>query len=56
MHWPVVEQYRLTAGFGVLLQIGFDYADPGVGAGRMRSMALLARDVKPTVSEALEKG
>jgi alkanesulfonate monooxygenase SsuD/methylene tetrahydromethanopterin reductase-like flavin-dependent oxidoreductase (luciferase family) len=52
----IVEQYRLTGGFGVLLQIGFDYADSGARAGWMRSMELLSRDVMPKVNQALEKG
>lgn len=49
----IVEQYRLTGGFGVLLQIGFDYADADVRAGWMRSMELLATEVMPKVNAAL---
>lgn len=49
----IVEQYRLTGGFGVLLQIGFDYSDPGCREGWMRSMELLATDVMPRVNAAI---
>lgn len=51
----IIEQYRLTGGFGVLLQIGFDYADEGTRGGWMRSMELLAREVMPKVRAVLAK-
>ncbi len=49
----IVEQYRLTGGFGTLLQIGFDYAGSGEREGWMRSMELLATDVMPRVRARL---
>lgn len=52
----IVEQYRLTGGFGTLLQIGFDYADAGAREGWMRSMELLGKEVMPRVRKALQAG
>lgn len=49
----IVGQYRLTGGFGTLLQIGFNYADDGAREGWTRSMELLATDVMPKVRKAL---
>ena len=49
----ILEQYDLSGGFGVLLQMGFDYADPGSREGWMRSMELLATEVMPRVNTAL---
>jgi alkanesulfonate monooxygenase SsuD/methylene tetrahydromethanopterin reductase-like flavin-dependent oxidoreductase (luciferase family) len=49
----ILEQYALTGGFGVLLQIGFDYADPTAREGWFRSMELLATEVLPRVNAAL---
>ena len=49
----IVEQYELSGGFGVLLQMGFDYADPEARDGWMRSMELLAQEVMPRVNAAL---
>lgn len=49
----IIEQYELTGGFGVLLQMGFDYDDADRRAGWMRSMELLAREVMPRVNAAL---
>jgi alkanesulfonate monooxygenase SsuD/methylene tetrahydromethanopterin reductase-like flavin-dependent oxidoreductase (luciferase family) len=50
----IVEQYELTGGFGVLVQIGFDYADEGAREGWFRSMELLAKEVMPRVRERLD--
>lgn len=50
----IVEQFELTGGFGVLVQIGFDYADADARAGWFRSMKLLAEDVMPRVRERLK--
>ena len=49
----IVEQNKLSGGFGVLLQMGFDYADPGAREGWMRSMELLSTEVMPRVNRAL---
>ena len=49
----IVEQSNLSGGFGVLLQMGFDYADPGAREGWMRSMELLSSEVMPRVNRAL---
>ena len=49
----IVEQYEVTGGFGVLLQIGFDYSDAGARGGWLRSMDLLAREVMPRVRARL---
>ncbi len=49
----ILEQYDMTGGFGVLLQIGFDYSDPGAREGWFRSMALLANEVMPRVNAQL---
>lgn len=49
----ILEQYDLSGGFGVLLQMGFDYADPGSREGWMRSMELLATEVMPRVNTTL---
>jgi len=51
----IIEQYRLTGGFGVLLQIGFDYADAQTRAGWFRSMELLGREVLPRVRRELQR-
>ena len=48
----IVEQNKLSGGFGVMLQMGFDYADPGA-RGWMRSMELLSTEVMPRVNRAL---
>ena len=45
----IIEQHELTGGFGVLLQIGFDYADAHARDGWFRSMQLLAEEVMPRV-------
>lgn len=50
----IVEQYVLTGGFGVLLQMGFHYADAAYRDGWFRSMELLAQEVMPRVNERLE--
>lgn len=50
----IVEQYELTGGFGVLLQIGFDYADSSAREGWFRSMELLATEVMPRVNDRLK--
>ncbi len=49
----IVEQHELTGGFGVLLQIGFDYADADTRDGWFRSMQLLAEEVMPRVRAKL---
>ena len=49
----IVEQYRLTGGFGTLLQLGYDYADEDAREGWMRSMELLRRQVLPAVNQKL---
>ena len=49
----IIEQYELSGGFGVLLQMGFDYADPGAREGWLRSMELLSKEVMPRVNAAL---
>lgn len=49
----IVEQYRLTGGFGTLLQLGYDYSDPARRAGWFRSMELLATEVLPRVNARL---
>lgn len=49
----IIEQYKLTGGFGTLLQIGFDYSGPGEREGWMRSMELLANEVMPLVHKEL---
>ncbi len=49
----IVEQYELTGGFGVLVQIGYDYSDADAREGWFRSMELLAREVMPRVRERL---
>jgi alkanesulfonate monooxygenase SsuD/methylene tetrahydromethanopterin reductase-like flavin-dependent oxidoreductase (luciferase family) len=51
----IVDQYEQTGGFGVLLQIGFDYADADARDGWFRSMELLAREVMPRVNDRLGK-
>lgn len=51
----IVEQHRISGGFGVLLQMGFDYSDPSARAGWMRSMELLAKEVMPRVNGALKQ-
>ena len=49
----IVSQYQQTGGFGTLLQIGYDYADPHLRAGWMRSMELLSQEVMPAVNAKL---
>lgn len=49
----IVDQYRLTGGFGTLLQLGYDYSAPSARAGWMRSMQLLAEEVMPRVNARL---
>ena len=49
----LLEQYELSGGFGVLLQMGFDYSDPGAREGWMRSMELLATEVMPRVNASI---
>lgn len=49
----ILEQYELTGGFGTLLQLGFDYSEPGAREGWFRSMELLATEVMPRVNAAL---
>ena len=49
----ILEQYELSGGFGVLLQMGFDYSDPGAREGWMRSMELLATEVMPRVNASI---
>lgn len=51
----IVEQYRLTGGFGTLLQIGYDYADAAARDGWLRSMELLATAVMPRVNAQLAR-
>lgn len=51
----IVEQFSLTGGFGVLLQMGFHYADAEYREGWFRSMELLAKEVMPRVNERLKK-
>ncbi len=51
----IVEQYELTGGFGVLLQMGFHYADAEYREGWFRSMELLAKEVMPRVNERLKE-
>jgi alkanesulfonate monooxygenase SsuD/methylene tetrahydromethanopterin reductase-like flavin-dependent oxidoreductase (luciferase family) len=50
----IVDQYHSTGGFGVLLQMGFDYSDPGAKEGWMRSMELLSKEVMPRVNSLLK--
>jgi alkanesulfonate monooxygenase SsuD/methylene tetrahydromethanopterin reductase-like flavin-dependent oxidoreductase (luciferase family) len=45
----IVEQYELSGGFGVLLQMGFDYSDPNMRDRWFRSMDLLSKEVMPRV-------
>jgi alkanesulfonate monooxygenase SsuD/methylene tetrahydromethanopterin reductase-like flavin-dependent oxidoreductase (luciferase family) len=49
----ILEQYELTGGFGTLLQLGYDYADPERREGWFRSMELLATEVMPRVNARL---
>lgn len=49
----IAEQYELTGGFGVLLQIGYDYSDADARDGWFRSMELLSREVMPRVRARL---
>ena len=51
----IVNQYRLTGGFGVLLQMGFDYSEPEAKEGWLRSMNLLSNEVMPKVNAILNK-
>ncbi|MFM8555755.1 MAG: LLM class flavin-dependent oxidoreductase [Betaproteobacteria bacterium] len=49
----VLEHHEITGGFGSLLQLGYDYSDPGWREGWMRSMKLLATEVMPAVNRRL---
>jgi len=49
----IIDQYRKTGGFGTLLQLGYDYADPHRREGWFRSMELLANEVMPRVNREL---
>ena len=49
----IVNQYRLTGGFGTLLQLGYDYSDAAARDGWMRSMELLCKTVMPEVNRQL---
>jgi alkanesulfonate monooxygenase SsuD/methylene tetrahydromethanopterin reductase-like flavin-dependent oxidoreductase (luciferase family) len=50
----IIEEYEISGGFGVLLQMGFDYSDPGEREGWMRSMKLLSTEVMPRVNARLK--
>ena len=50
----IVQEYQISGGFGVLLQMGFDYSDPEMREGWMRSMKLLSTEVMPRVNEKLK--
>ena len=50
----IIEQHTLSGGFGVLLQMGFDYSDPNSKSGWMHSMKLLAEEVMPRVNATLK--
>jgi alkanesulfonate monooxygenase SsuD/methylene tetrahydromethanopterin reductase-like flavin-dependent oxidoreductase (luciferase family) len=45
------EQFELAGGFGTLLMLGSDYADPGERDRWFRSMELLAREVMPRLAD-----
>lgn len=45
------EQFKVTGGFGTILQLGGDYSDPGAREGWFRSMELLAREVMPRLGD-----
>lgn len=49
----IVHQYKVTGGFGTLLQLGYDYSDPESKEGWMRSMELLSTTVLPAVNAKL---
>lgn len=49
----IVDQYTLTGGFGVLLQMGFHQTDAAAREGWFRSMELLATEVMPRVNKRL---
>ena len=49
----IVHQYKVTGGFGTLLQLSYDYADPERRAGWIRSMELLSGTVLPAVNARL---
>ena len=45
------EQFKVTGGFGTLLQLGSDYSDPWAREGWFRSMELLATEVMPRLGD-----
>lgn len=45
------EEFRVSGGFGTLLQLGSDYSDPGAREGWFHSMELLATKVMPRVQD-----
>jgi alkanesulfonate monooxygenase SsuD/methylene tetrahydromethanopterin reductase-like flavin-dependent oxidoreductase (luciferase family) len=45
------EQFEVAGGFGTLLMLGSDYADPGEREKWFRSMELLATQVMPRLQE-----
>jgi alkanesulfonate monooxygenase SsuD/methylene tetrahydromethanopterin reductase-like flavin-dependent oxidoreductase (luciferase family) len=45
------EQFELAGGFGTLLMLGSDYADPGERESWFRSMELLSREVMPRLAD-----
>jgi alkanesulfonate monooxygenase SsuD/methylene tetrahydromethanopterin reductase-like flavin-dependent oxidoreductase (luciferase family) len=45
------EQFELAGGFGTLLMLGSDYADPAERESWFRSMELLAREVMPRLAD-----
>jgi len=49
----IVHQYKVTGGFGTLLQLGYDYSRDADREGWFRSMELLATQVLPAVNKRL---
>lgn len=49
----ILDQYRITGGFGTLLQIGYDYSDPSSREAWLQSMELLSQEVLPMVNAEL---
>ncbi len=49
----IVHQYKVTGGFGTLLQLGYDYSGDADREGWFRSMELLANQVLPAVNKRL---
>jgi hypothetical protein len=45
------EQFDLSGGFGTLLMLGSDYADPGEREMWFRSMELLSTEVMPRLAD-----